>query len=121
MKQILIALAGATVGGVVGYLVFFWMVKQGFYGLVLPGGLLGLGAGIVKNRSIALAIICGLAALCLGICAEWRSAPFVADESLGYFLTHIFQLNPVTLVMILVGGLLGFWIPFRRKESLRSP
>ncbi len=121
MKQILLALAGALVGGIVGYFAFFWMVGHGFYALVLPGGLLGLGAGVVKNRSTVLAVVCGLAALGLGLFTEWRSAPFVADESFGYFLTHIFQLNQVTLIMILVGSVFGFWVPFRRRERMSPP
>jgi hypothetical protein len=30
---------------------------------------------------------------------------------------HIHDLNTVTLVMIALGGALGFWMPFRRTEE----
>jgi hypothetical protein len=121
MRQNALALAGACVGGLIGYAAFFWIAEQGFYALVLPGGLLGLGAGIVKNRSAAVAVVCGLLAVALGLAAEWRFAPFVADPSLGYFLAHIPQLRPVTLVLIAVGALIGFWVPFRRRETGAAP
>jgi hypothetical protein len=113
-----LVLAGAVVGGVIGYFVFFWLVARGFYGLIIPGGLLGLGAGAFKNRSTAVAIVCGLAALALGLYTEWRFAPFVVDGSLGYFIAHFYQLRLVTLLMIAAGTAIGFWGPFRRCEKL---
>lgn len=105
---------GGLVGGVVGYLLFFWVARQGYYGLILPGGLLGLGAGLGRARSIATACVCGLGALGLGLVAEWQFAPFRADHGLGYFLTHLPELKPLTLGMIAVGTAIGFWLPFRR-------
>jgi hypothetical protein len=108
------ALVGAAIGGAVGYFLFFLIAKLGFYGLMIPGAMLGLGAGMFRNRSIVVAIVCGLAALALGLFTEWKIAPFVADESLGFFVTHIHKLSPVTLVMVVLGGVVGFWCPFPR-------
>src|SRR5579871_5186560 len=113
MKQTLLALAGAVVGGVLGYFAFFWIVKQGFYALILPGGLLGLGASFGKPRSIWPAAACGVAALALGIYTEWRYAAFQKDDGFSYFLLHLADLKPITLLMIAAGAALGFWIPFR--------
>ncbi|HEV8061658.1 MAG TPA: hypothetical protein VGP68_17385 [Gemmataceae bacterium] len=117
MKQTLLIPCGAAAGGIIGYFVFFWIAAQGFYGLALPGGMIGLGAGIGKNRSILVAVCSGLAATALGLFTEWRYAPFVDDDSLGYFVRHFYELKPITLVMILFGGLIGFWVPFRRRET----
>lgn len=114
MKTSYLVLCCAVLGGYLGYKAFFWLTGQGFYGLVLPGGALGLLAGIPPNRSRMVAIVCGLLALLLGIYAEWQFAPFARDASLGYFVTHLHHLRPATLLMILAGGGLGFWIPFRR-------
>ena len=116
MKQNLLALAGAAAGGVVGYFAFVWLVHQGFYALVLPGALLGLGASLSPNKSLAVAIVCGLSALALGLFSEWRVAPFIKDDGLAYFLTHILQLKGITLLMIGAGAFVGFWAPFRRLE-----
>jgi len=110
------ALAGAAAGGVLGYFAFVWLLSMGLYGLILPGGLLGLAAGTFKNRSIAVAVVCSLAALLLGLFAEWKSFPFKADDSFGYFLSHFYELQPMTLVMIALGAVIGFWVPFRRRE-----
>ena len=116
LKNDCLVLAGALVGGLVGYIVFKWLLGQGFYGLMLPGGLLGMGAGVFKTRTKAVAIVCGVLALVLGLLVEWNSFPFSANESLGYFFTHFYDLKPATLIMIAVGAAIGFWIPFRRSQ-----
>jgi hypothetical protein len=117
MKQNSMVLLGAAVGGLLGYAAFFWLARQGLYGLILPGGLLGLGAGVFKTRSAAIAVACGVLALGLGLFTEWRFAPFVANDGLGYFLANVHQLKPVTLIMIAVGALIGFWVPYRRRQE----
>src|SRR5437660_218101 len=121
MRDNVLALCGAAVGGALGYFAFFWAARQGFYAVALPGGLLGLGAGVVPNRSILVAVACGLTATALGLFAEYRSAPFVQDDSLGFFLAHVPDLQPVTLALVAVGALIGFWVPFRRRAGGRRP
>jgi len=101
----------------VGYLAFAYLAARGFYALVLPGGLLGLSAGIPRSRSIAVPILCGVLAIAAGLVTEYRFAPFVADSSLSYFLAHVGTLQPVTLVLIALGGLIGFWVPLRRRVT----
>ncbi|MBI5757255.1 MAG: hypothetical protein HZA46_01910 [Planctomycetales bacterium] len=120
MKRTFLVLAGAVVGGVLGYFAFFWMRRRGFYGLILPGGLLGLGAGVAQNRSTRLAVVCGLLATALGLFTEWQYAPFRKDDSLSYFLLHVHELEPVTLMMVAVGGVMGFWIPYRRNDKTEN-
>ena len=117
MKRTFLVLAGAALGGVLGYFAFFWMAAQNFYGLILPGGLLGLGAGVAQNRSTWLAVVCGLLATALGLFTEWRFSPFTKDDSLNYFLLHVHDLQPVTLLMVGAGGVMGFWIPYRRIDK----
>jgi len=116
MKRNVLVLMGAVAGGLVGYFGFFWIARQGFYALVLPGGLLGVGASLFANRSTALCIGCGLLALALGVLTEWQFAPFIRDGSLGYFVAHLHQLRPITLIMIAAGAFIGFWAPFRRCQ-----
>jgi hypothetical protein len=116
MKQTLIAIVGAAVGGALGYYGFHWMIDQGYYGLMLPGGLLGLGASFGTTRSIWLAVGFGLAAVVLGIFTEWTYRPFRVDDGFVYFLLHVTKNPPITLMMIALGGALGFWIPYRRID-----
>jgi len=119
-KSDFLVLLGAAVGGLLGYIIFFGLAGRGLYGLALPGGLLGLGAGIFKTRSKAVPIVCGLVALALGPFTEWCYEPFVADGSLRYFVSHIGHLQPITLVMLAAGTLIGFWVPFRRGQAARK-
>jgi len=119
-KSDFLVLLGAGVGGALGFLLFSWLAGRGLYGLALPGGLLGLGAGIFRSRSKVIPIVCGLLALTLGLFTEWRYEPFIADGSLGYFVSHVHHLQPITLVMIAVGTLIGFWVPFRRGQAARK-
>ena len=115
MKDNLAVYGGAIAGGLVGYWAFFWLAHQGLYGLILPGALLGLGASWRPNHSIGFCVGCGVAALALGVFAEWRFAPFIADQGLGYFLLHVLELQPVTLLMIAAGAFIGFWSPYRSR------
>jgi hypothetical protein len=116
MKNLLLLIVGAVVGGIVGYFGFLWLGRHGFYGMVLPGGLIGIGAGLGKSKSFVPAILCAVAAIALGFFADWKFEPWVKDDSLGYYLRHIPDLSPVTLIMIAVGAVIAFWIPFRRME-----
>ena len=112
-----LVLLGAVIGGLLGYVVFKWLLGQGFYGLMLPGGLLGMGAGVFKTPTKAISVVCGVMALFLGLVTEWSSSPFIADESLGYFIAHVHELQPATMIMIAIGAAIGFWIPFRRSRE----
>ena len=105
----------ACVGALVGYLGFVFLLEQGFYALILPGGILGLAAGIPRSRSPVVPVLCGLLAIIAGLLTEHRSAAFIADARLSYFILHALDLRPVTLFLISMGGLIGFWVPFRRR------
>ncbi len=118
MKNTVLLFVGAVVGGIVGYYGAVWMASQGFYALVLPGGLLGIGAAIGRSKSIVPAILCCIAAIALGLLTDWRVEPFIKDASLGFYLKHLSDLMPVTLLMIAAGAFVGFWLPFRRIERV---
>ncbi len=103
-------LLGAAVGGAAGYFVTGWLVRQGFYAMALPGVGIGFGAGLlVTKRCPGVAIVCGLLALALGVYTEWKNFPFIADKSFGYFLQHLGDLRPLTLILIGLGTVAGYW------------
>ena len=116
-KRNVLAVAGAAAGAVLGYFGFCWLLRQGLYALALPGALVGLGAGAFKPSSKALCIVTGVVALAAGLFTEWRTAPFSADDSLVYFLAHVYQLRPMTLIMIAIGVVAGFAIPLRKPSA----
>ncbi|HVQ42759.1 MAG TPA: hypothetical protein VMS54_11140 [Vicinamibacterales bacterium] len=109
----LLAIVAAIAGGALGYAAFFWLIASGYYGLALPGGLAGVAAGLIAHRSRWIAFVVGAGGLALGVFTEFRAAPFLADDSFRYFLTHLTDLRPVTQVMVLLGGGIAFWGPFR--------
>jgi hypothetical protein len=101
---------GAVLGAVLGYWVFVWLLWHGFYALILPGTLLGLGFGLFSRRqSTWWGIGCGVLGVAMGVFSEWRTAPFVEDGGLLFFLSHLYQLRPPAIVLILLGGLFAFW------------
>jgi hypothetical protein len=111
----LLAIAVGVAAGVVGYLGFWWLAGRGYYGLILPGGLVGIGAGFVLHRSKFVAVVCGILGLVAGVLTEYRYAPFIADGSLSYFLRHVTDLRQVTLIMIAAGAVIGFWGPLKSR------
>ena len=109
---------GAAVGGAIGYVAFGWLVGQGFYAPAIPGVLLGVGGGLLaKQPSLALAVICGVLAVLLCLFAEWQHFPFMRDDSASYFLSHLTDLKPLTMIMIAVGGFTGFWFVWRARSA----
>jgi hypothetical protein len=119
IKQDGLVLLCAVIGGVLGYFGFFLLARQGYYGMILPGGLVGVGAGLFRTKSKYVAVVCGVLALVLGLYTEWRFRPFIADDSLGYFLAHLHKLSRVSQIMLVVGTIIGFWVPFRRTQDAR--
>jgi hypothetical protein len=116
MRKILVTfvpgLVGACLGGVAGYYAFSWITRQGFFALVVPGALAGLGSGFCSvNHSRVRGILAGLIALVAGVVSYWHdfSPPFDTDGSLRDLVMHLHQLPPITLIMLAVGTFLGFW------------
>jgi hypothetical protein len=105
-----LALGGAACGAAVGFFAFFLLVRLGFYALVLPGAVLGIGCGACSGgKSTQLGALCAVLGVGAGIFTEWRFAPFIKDASFAYFIVHLQDLGTTTLVSIAVGGLLAFW------------
>jgi hypothetical protein len=125
-----LGLIGVVVGGAIGYFGFALLVHEGYYGLLLPGSLLGLGCGALSGgRSNLLGLVCCALAALLGIFTEWRFFPFRADGSFVYFLAHLHDCTPTTLISMAAGGFFGFWFGrgreggawLRRSKSIAGP
>ena len=113
MQQALLlvrGILGGAIGGALGYIAFRWLAGAGLYGIMVPGALLGLGAGLAaRGQSQVLGVVCGLAAIALTIFAEWSVFPFVKDRSLGFFLAHVHELPAVKLLVMGLGALAAYW------------
>jgi hypothetical protein len=106
----ILSIIGAGVGSALGYLLFRWAYDQNLYAMIVPGAGLGLGAHLAAlDRSRVRGGVMGVAALMLGLLVEWEFFPFVADDSLAYFIQHIPRIVPMHLLMIAVGGVFGYW------------
>ena len=102
-------LVGATIGGVVGYFAFDWAFSQQLRAGVIPGAFVGLGGGLLSsNRSVIRGVMCSIGALGVGLFADWKHFPMVADKSFGYLVTHVFEKPPLVLIMLALGTFLGF-------------
>ena len=118
-----LGVVGGAAGGAAGYFLFFWIVRQGLYAIILPGALIGIGCGLLsRRRSVCLGVLCALSGLALGIFTEWRYAPFAADTSFTFFLLHLHHLPGVKLALIAFGGLvaLGMGMGRDRGGALRD-
>lgn len=121
-RTIVLGLLGAVAGGCLGFVAFVWIAQQGFYALLLPPVLLGLGAGLcVRRRSNFLAAVCGVAGLALGLFSEWRIAPFVDDGSFVYFITHVYLLRPITMIMLVLGTFISYRLALGCNSDCTSP
>jgi hypothetical protein len=101
---------GATIGGLLGYFVFVWLVSRGLYGMIIPGAFLGLGCSLfARHHSILRGAFCGVAALFLGFYTEWRVFPG-DDTSLNHFIAHLHNRGAVTWIMILLGAGIAAWL-----------
>jgi nitrogen fixation-related uncharacterized protein len=104
----LLGLVGAVIGGTVGFYTFLWLLKQGFYGLIVPGAFLGLGCSLLaSHHSVVRGILCGVAAFGLSQFADWYCT--ITDDSLVDFIRHGKTLTPVTLLMTGVATIVAYW------------
>ncbi len=107
--RLVLGLVGAAAGGAIGFFAFNWGVAQRLVAHVVPGALVGLGFGLAsRSHSTAYGVICALLALFLSLYLEWYNFPFIADDSLGYFLSHIHELKPFNLIMMGIGVILAY-------------
>jgi hypothetical protein len=111
-------MAGAAVGAVLGWFAFDWLYGQGLYGLALPGALVGLVCGVASGgTSLVNAIACTVIAIVLSLVIEWKHRPFVADDSFGYFVTHVHELRGITWLMMILGAVFAFWFGRGRTRA----
>ena len=99
-----------------GWFGFHWLVGQGLLAPMLPGALLGLGCGVASGgRSQALGVLCAAGGTIIGLLAYWRVL-LLEDDSLWFFVTHLHERSPVSLLMFGLGGLFAYWFGLGRER-----
>jgi hypothetical protein len=102
-------LAGAVVGGIAGYFIFRWLWTQGFYGIMIPGALLGIGAGFAAGgKSHALPLVCLFLAIGLTLFTEWHVL-YSKSHSFTFFIANVHTLKPIKHIMMTLGVICAVW------------
>ncbi|MGO9598794.1 MAG: hypothetical protein ACLP7Q_12465 [Isosphaeraceae bacterium] len=114
LQQILdipLAFLGALAGGLLGYYTFQWLYYHGFYGMMIPGALIGLGSGLLTQApSKARGFVCAATAMGQSVLMEWKFFPFIASSRFRYFVRHFLEVNSVHLAMIAAGAFFAYWL-----------
>ncbi len=113
-KRIIRELLGvvlASAGAYAGFVAYRWMLSHGYHALVLPGALLGLGAGVgAGSKSTVRGLVCAAAALVFGLYVVWCFWSIGDDGTLASFVTKVHKLSPPTMIMLAAGCLLAYWM-----------
>jgi hypothetical protein len=116
-----LAFLGAAAGGFLGYYTFQWLYNHGFYGMIIPGALLGLGGSLLTQApSRARGFVCAAAAMGLGVLMEWKFFPFFDNGRFRYFVKHVLEVNRVHLAMIAAGAFFAYWLAKDAGFRVRS-
>lgn len=102
-------IVGAIVGGVIGFLLFKWLLSQGFYAGMLPGGFIGAGFGIGAARHMgwAAAILCATGGLVFGCWAD--AATNDPAQNLWEYIGDYPLIPNSNKIMIALGALASGW------------
>lgn len=106
-------LVAGVLGGLAGYLLVAYLMRtQGLWVPILPGALAGLACGqaspvVSRRRGIVLAF--GVLGLVIGTQWQLFNPPFEFDGTLRDYLMHLHQLPALTLVLMGVNVVLGYW------------
>ena len=104
-------LLGAIIGGGAGWFAYFWLLDQGFDGLMIPGALVGAGFSTLSHRSAwSFGFACALMGLGLMLVCEWQSLVNFRNGSFFDFLANVQKLNTPNKIMLGGGTLVAFWL-----------
>ena len=110
-----LACAGAMVGAGVGGFLAGLASHAGFYAVIIVGITTGFGAVLIGRRhDLVIGIMAGVIALVGSLLTEWWLYPFIADDSLGYFVQHLGDLRGFSMLVHGVGAVCAFYIGWRR-------
>src|SRR5690242_8077594 len=99
---------GAAIGAILGYYTFSWIYHHGFYGMMIPGTMLGLGCGaLARHHSAIRGAACAAGGLALGLFTEW-SVAYGGRLGVGEFLSEISKPDLIAILMIAAGSYFAY-------------
>ena len=107
-------IVGAVIGAVIGFLIFRWLLSQGFYAGMLPGGFIGAGFGIgaAQRMGWPAAVLCAVAGLVFGCWAD--GATNDPAQTLLEYLQDYRRIPGANVVMIGLGAVASGWFAHGR-------
>ena len=119
--KLFLGIVGGIVGGAIGLYACKWLHGQGYYAIVLPGALVGLGFGYAaRHCSVAFGIVSALIGFIAGLATEW-TVIYGGKPSLTEFLQNLKSDSPVTWILLGVGVALAYSFGVGRKHRRARP
>lgn len=99
---------GAALGAaVVAYFAVYFLKKNGFYTMMLPGLLIGMACGYLSGcKSPVMGVVALVVALIAGVLIEWH---VYWDVTLPTFLSKFHTIGSTRLLMHGLGAAMAFW------------
>ena len=111
-------IAGAAIGGILGYAIFYGIAQVGFYAVLFIGFGVGNGFSYGYRRSSQVAsIACGVVALIVSVVADWHVR---SNQGLVDHVKNLQDDGVFLLAMIALSGLAGYWCSRDRAAKLPS-
>ena len=108
-------IAGAILGGLVGYGIYHLLYSYNFYAGILPGACLGAGAGYASGgKSYGMGAICLVMGAVLSIVGEWLLR-FAELNSFMFYLENIREIGTINMIMLGLGTFAAFWFGMGRN------
>ncbi|MFK7766787.1 MAG: hypothetical protein AB8B55_06160 [Mariniblastus sp.] len=120
VKNLILGLVGAAIGGVLAYFLTDYARQQGLIALVLPGAGVGLGFGLAaRHRHFSFAVIGGVLAVIAGLFTHWK-AFYKEGVTLVEYFDQLGQETPLIWLMLACGVWLGYSWSYGRPKRYRA-
>ncbi len=111
---------GTIVGAIVGLLAYWLALRSGYHLLAAAGAGPAIGCGwMARRRSLAWGAGTAVAAVAFSIVTEWLFLPFSADDSFGYFMSHLGDLPVKSKISLVAVAFIGLYFGMARNRKAR--
>jgi len=117
-----VAIAGAVLGGAVGYSAFKLLLNSfGLYAMVLPGAMVGVGRATGSTaKSIPVGVVCFVGAVLISIITEWSVTVMPEDATFVDFLAALPDKPFRNQASLVAGPIMALWFGIGRNETPQS-